>query len=163
MWLCAVLLTLSWTLWMTFTVGRRTDRATGFPVQAPFSPENTQTLHYLQFIDNEYIVLDLRLGRLGVCAFVSRIAASAVYKFLLGRPGHECRLFCLSLAAVMMAVMLELFTVWLPHDFGFLRFGSTGIGAGLWSDARRRRFANPALVQAGHSSRGQSFDEPQHA
>lgn len=144
-------------------IGFGTDRTTGFPVRVPFGPEDTQTLRYLQFIDNAYILFDLRLGRLGVFAFVCMIAASAVYLVRLGRPGHECRLFCLSLAAVMTAVMLELFTVWLPHDFGFVLFWSTGIGAGLWSDARRRRFANPTLAPAGHSSRGQGFDDSQHA
>ncbi|HEY5315690.1 MAG TPA: O-antigen ligase family protein [Pirellulales bacterium] len=143
-------------------IGFGTDRTAGFPIRVPFGPEDTQTLKYLQFIDNEYILLDLRLGRLGVIGFVCLIAAPAIYLLLLGRPGHECRLFCLGLAAVMMSVMLELFTVWLPHDFGFVLFWSCGVGAGLWSDARRR-FANPALARAGQSLRNPRIDGPQHA
>ncbi len=74
-------------------LGFGTDRTTGFPVRVPFGPEDKQTLEFLRFVDNAYILMDLRFGILGVLCLVA-VLLSADFYFLRAAQDsiHECQL-----------------------------------------------------------------------
>ena len=113
-------------------LGFGTDRTTGFPVRVPFGPEDKQTLQFLRFVDNEYILMDLRFGVLGVLCLVALLLSADTYFFQAARDSaHECRLLCAGLGSAMFAMFFVLLTVWLPHDFGALLLWTVGVAGGL--------------------------------
>jgi len=119
-------------------IGFGTDRTSEFPPRIPLGPTDVQTLKRLSFVDNEYILLDLRFGLIAVICFIVA-GLSVVAYFMLGalHQPAENSLFLASMGAMVLSVMLILLTVWLPHDFGFALIWTMGIGSGLRSAWQR--------------------------
>jgi hypothetical protein len=113
-------------------LGFGTERTTGFPVNVPVGQQHTETLKRLPWIDNAYILLILRFGYLGVTIFVCLgSAAVASYIAMVNRPLARGIVFCASMAGGLLATMLLLMTVWMPHDFGFWYLWTVGAASGL--------------------------------
>jgi hypothetical protein len=113
-------------------LGFGTECTTGFPVRVPFGPEDKQTLEMLRYVDNEYILLDLRFGILGVAGLLALLLSAATNFLRLSlATANDCRLLCAGMTSAICAVTLALLTVWLPHDFGALLLWTAGVGSGL--------------------------------
>ncbi len=127
-------------------LGFGTERTSGFPVRVPFGPEDQQTLKSLRYVDNAYILMDLRFGLLGVLCLLA-LLASVIADFLIAwrDPANSGELLCAGLASGVFALMLALLTVWLPHDFCALFLWTAGVGSGLR--------AAPAVTHRTRSSR----------
>jgi hypothetical protein len=126
-------------------LGFGTNRTTGFPPLVPFGANDVATLKRFEFVDNAYILIDLRFGLLGVLCLVALVSSSGVYFLRLSRlPASSISLFCAAMASTFAAFALLLFTVWLPHDFGFLFLWTAGISSGLWASSRRTTALRPS-------------------
>jgi len=118
-------------------LGFGTERIGRFPPNVPFGATGRDAIEKLKFVDNTYILVDLRFGILGTACFAAFLIASIVgfYRISQLRTADE-RVFCGSMAAVLVMTMLVLCTVWMPHDFGFLLLWTAGVGTGLWVAVR---------------------------
>jgi hypothetical protein len=115
-------------------LGFGTERTTGFPVNVPVGNQHAETLKRLPWIDNVYILLILRFGYLGVVAFtLLGISAIVSYISMVNRRFARGIVFCASTAGGLIATMLLLLTVWMPHDFGFWLLWTFGTASGLSS------------------------------
>jgi type IV secretory pathway TrbD component len=113
-------------------LGFGTERTSTFPVNVPVGQQHTETLKRLPWIDNQYILLVLRFGYLGVAVFIT-FCLSGVFAMLMvcRRCGGRGMVFFGGLAATIVAMMLLLLTVWMPHDFGFWFLWTLGVSSGL--------------------------------
>ncbi|MEQ8836066.1 MAG: O-antigen ligase family protein, partial [Lacipirellulaceae bacterium] len=114
-------------------LGYGTDAVTGFPPRVPVGQQYAETLTRLQFVDNQYVLMTLRFGYLGLVCF-TLLVGTAVYDYtrvaLDSRSGVA---FTAGMAGAIVAVMLVMITVWMPRDFGYLLLWSCGAGAALRS------------------------------
>lgn len=118
-------------------LGYGTEATSTFPPNVPVGDEHVDTLKRLWAIDNEYVLLILRFGYLGVAAFVALpLAAVAAYAQLGKGQGLRIGVFCASMAGALVAVLFVLITVWMPHDFGFWILWTAGSAAGLQATTR---------------------------
>lgn len=129
--------------------GYGTEKVTGFPIrEVPIAPENLEALETLKTVENNYLLIALRLGWLGLIAFtaftLSLIAANVLQLKLL-RQGFDYMLIAIW-AGVMTSMIFCISTVWMPHDFGFLYLYSGGIVASLYAYSQRPiRASRPPL------------------
>ena len=113
-------------------LGFGTERTTGFPPRVPVGPQHAETLKRIWTLDNAYILLILRFGYLGCLAFVALgLAAVLILIRRSTRRGAAGSVFLAAVAGSILAQMLVLLTVWLPHDFGFWLLWSIGAASGL--------------------------------
>ncbi|MCA9187686.1 MAG: O-antigen ligase family protein [Pirellulaceae bacterium] len=113
-------------------IGFGTQSVTGFPVNVPVGPEDTAALRHVKFIDNVYILMCLRFGRLGLLAFITFGLASAVAAARLAwHPQAHGADFLASLCGAVLGLMLTMLTVWMPFDFGTMFLFDAGVIAGL--------------------------------
>lgn len=113
-------------------LGFGTDRTTGFPPRVPIGQQHVETLKRIWTLDNTYILVVLRFGYLGLACFVLMGMTAIVEYVLLGwRPQVPGAVFFASMAGTLMATMLILLTVYMPHDFGFWYLWSVGTASGL--------------------------------
>lgn len=121
--------------------GFGTERVTGFPVQVPVGPVHAATLVHLRFIDNIYILMILRFGYLGLFFFVMlAISASIAFVKLAKSSDRHDATFHANMAGAILATLVVMLTVWMPHDFGFMFLWNIGAASGLLA-ARRDRAA----------------------
>lgn len=119
--------------------GYGTDRTTGFPVRVPMRAEYIQLLEtsVLRFLDNAYILFDLRFGHAGVTLFALLLVVGFVTAMQLRNVAPADVQPWVAVNAGMLVMMsLSLATIWLAHDFGFYLIMSLGSLAGLQT-ARR--------------------------
>jgi hypothetical protein len=115
-------------------LGFGTERTTGFPPRIPMGAMDAETLKRLWSIDNAYILLVFRFGYLGIAAFCAMLGGAAVtYGLLTRNQGLRHSMFAASMSGALIATMLVLVTVWMPHDFGFWLMWTIGAAAGLRS------------------------------
>ncbi len=115
-------------------LGFGTEMTTGFPPRVPVGPQQLETLKRLWCVDNAYILMVLRFGYLGLLTFLFlELAALGTFASLTRGQGLRRGVFAGSMAGAVLATMLVLFTVWLPHDFGFWFMWTVGTSAGLRS------------------------------
>lgn len=114
-------------------LGYGTDRVTGFPVRVPMGQQYAETIRRMRFIDNQYVLMTLRFGYLGLL-FFTLLAGTAVYDYTrLALDSQSGVAFTAGMAGAIVAVMLVMITVWMPRDFGYLILWSCGAGAALRS------------------------------
>ncbi len=120
--------------------GFGTERTTGFPPRVPIGQQHVETLKRLWTVDNAYILITLRFGYLGLTCFVCLgIAAIAKYMQMGWLPQVHGLVFFAGMAGTLLATMLVLLTVWMPHDFGFWYLWSVGTASGLCGRKERER------------------------
>jgi hypothetical protein len=113
--------------------GFGTDRTTSFPIRVPLGEVKLQSFYAMKYVDNVYVLLDLRFGIVGVTCFVLFFGTCAYYFLRLGTaPSIATGWFCAAMGGAIVATLAALFTVWMPHDIGFVLLWSSGIGTGLW-------------------------------
>lgn len=124
-------------------LGFGTERTTGFPPNIPLGPQDAKTLEEVWSVDNTYILVTIRFGHLGLICFVGLgIAAIARYVQLGCRQRVPGQVFYAAMAGTLVATMLVLLTVYMPHDFGFWYLWSIGSASGL--SGRNRHEGHPA-------------------
>ena len=123
-------------------VGFGTTATKGFPPNVPGRPSNPRTLRLLQYVDNGYLLVGIRLGWVGaglLAGMLLAAAASAVRlvddRTLLGLPG--------ALAAVLVAAVPLLLAVHLNYDFAFELISACGFAGALASADRAMRTGRP--------------------
>jgi hypothetical protein len=129
----------------TGPLGFGTERVTGFPVDIPLKPENREALELMPTIENAYLLTTLRLGWLGLIAFAAATLffAAAPIAPLAGEKSAAEFMFLASMIGVMVAMLLVLQTVWMPHDFGFVYLWTGGILSSLFAEHRARQRQSP--------------------
>ncbi|HEX4131143.1 MAG TPA: hypothetical protein VHZ24_13975 [Pirellulales bacterium] len=132
-------------------LGFGTDLTSTFPLKIGVGDKSSAPSSILKFVDNAFILLQLRFGYLGVACFCLFLASTAWY---MGRAATRFAgpdgLFCGLLCGVIVGVAVALLTVWLPQDFGFWLICTAGIATGLevfFRDAEAAT-AQGALVRA---------------
>jgi hypothetical protein len=76
----------------------------------------------------------LRFGYLGVLSFLAMgLFAAGVYGSMARSQGLRRGLFAASMASAILAALLIMVTVWMPHDYGFWFMWTVGTAAGLRS------------------------------
>lgn len=119
--------------------GFGTDRTTGFPPRVPIGPEKVETLKKLWCVDSEYVLMILRFGYLGViCLVLSGLAAARTYWKLSRQESLRRRIYAESMCGTIIGTMCVLFTVWMPHDYGFWLLWTMAAGAGLYAHSERK-------------------------
>lgn len=114
--------------------GFGTESTTGFPPRVPIGPEQVETLKTLWCVDCEYVLMILRFGYLGVlCLTLCGVAATRTYWKLARQESLRWTLYAASMCGTVVATMCVLFTVWMPHDFGFWFLWTMAAGAGLYA------------------------------
>ncbi len=115
--------------------GYGTYRTSMFPPQVPMGGNNDVTaLKALFAIDNEFLLIILRFGYLGVTCWAIGLALS-VYNF--GRLALVCPIdlkwFCAFCSSVLAGIFFIQCTVWMPQDYGFHLIWLMGASSGLYA------------------------------
>ncbi len=114
-------------------LGYGTDAVTGFPINVPLGPHEAETIRQVKYIDNEYVLITLRFGYLGLVAFIAMGLASVGQFFYVANRyrGQTPQWLCTCLGATTVGVLVTLLTVWMPHEIGFPLMWTCGISSGL--------------------------------
>ena len=131
-------------------LGYGTASVSGFPIKVPAGPDGEETLRFLNYIDQTYLLMQLRMGLCGLlaflalgvfahAAFVSSAFASAGAGAYGGAGAFGHRVFEAAGAGVLAGVGLLLFTVWLPFEIEYWLL----ILCGASTAARRARRPPP--------------------
>lgn len=114
--------------------GFGTEACSGFPINVPIGAQELKTLKSVKYIDNTYVLLTLRLGYLGIAAFVAS-ALLAIWQFvwIADRFKEESPQWLSScVGGTMIGALAVLATVWMPHEIGFLLVWTFGVSSGLF-------------------------------
>ena len=123
--------------------GFGTEAVTGFPVKVPIlEGTDPKVLERVNAIDNVYVLLLLRFGWCGPILFLAAGVGSTCLFIKLALRERIGRVFFAAMAATLVAGLLLLMTVWMPHDFGFVVIMYFGIAAGLASRHRPLQTGN---------------------
>ncbi len=151
-------------------LGYGTDAVTGFPIKVPVGPQDLETLRRIRYIDNEYVLLTLRFGYLGVLAFLAAgIAACWKLVRLYDDFAEEnLGLMLCYVAAVLMSTLVVILTVWMPHDYGFFLLWTMGAASGLvvaesYGNLRDRRRQRSRTSSSSRSSSEETSLRPSFA
>jgi hypothetical protein len=133
-------------VWRAGLLGFGTDRTSTFPIRVPFGPDVRVTQTMLWSIDNEYLLMQLRFGWLGVAAFTAAgfLAAWGSWRLAerhaLANAGDleqnvGFATFNAALAGTLGAMMLLFCVEWMAYDFGFAFIWTLGMASGMRSAA----------------------------
>ena len=123
-------------------MGYGTSRTSNFPPEIPGLPDEASSREKLGIVDNSYILLGLRFGWVGVGLLISLIIASITIALSLRRSADTFlapngTVFVTALACTLVALALEMSTVFLHYDMGFWILFLIGTVAGLQAFATR--------------------------
>lgn len=111
-------------------LGYGTDAISGFPVKVPVGAVDPETLKEVPYIDNQFVLMTLRFGWMGVTAFTVALLLAAVAWFQRSTTiegSHAAVSFYVG--GTILAVAAGLLTVWMPHDIGFPLLWWMGAGS----------------------------------
>jgi hypothetical protein len=114
-------------------VGFGTDRTESFPVRVPLGKVDKEVIKNVWTIDNEYILMQLRFGALGVlCLVLAHLGAgiATIRRGIEPGPGRES-LFAAAIGSLILSVALALSIEWMAYDFGFFLFWTLGAAGGF--------------------------------
>jgi O-antigen ligase len=116
-------------------LGYGSDRTSVFPPIVPMGGDHDEeALKKLWCIDNQYLLLLLRMGWLGMSAWILVLASAGYAASRLAIAAEEAsRFFWGAMLGSIAAATLVLITVWMPHDFGFLLLWNVGAVSGAYS------------------------------
>ncbi len=114
-------------------IGFGTDAVSGFPINVPVGPREVATLKKTKYIDNTYVLFTLRFGYVGITIFLAAcLIVFGQFVYLADKyRGTTLQAFASCLAAVLLANLFVLFTVWMPYEIGFPTIWFFGISSGL--------------------------------
>ncbi len=125
-------------------MGFGTEATSSFPPNIPGLPVSARAQEVLGIVDNSYILIGLRLGIVGLAFFVLMLFASIYNAFSLARnqslvtyPGGS--LFLVALGSILLAVSVEILTVFSSYDFIFWLLFTCGVVSGLTALDRKIR------------------------
>ena len=122
-------------------LGFGNEAASTFPPNIPGLPPEVKAREILGYVDNSYLLTGLRFGIIGCTIFSLLVVTSIVASFGLMRNGsalffpHESFVFA-AFSATMIAVALEILTVFSSYDFIFWLLLTIGCIAGMQSAVR---------------------------
>ena len=116
-----------------------------FPVKVPLGDVTDQRRKELQFVDNQYVLMTLRFGYLGVAGFCGAILFSVLTWITEARSAvAEHRWFPGLMIGTLGMFSLQLCTVWLPQDCSVLLLFLLGASSGIALDrVSRSQFVPP--------------------
>ncbi|MEM6469043.1 MAG: O-antigen ligase family protein, partial [Planctomycetota bacterium] len=134
-------------VWRSGVFGYGTEATASFPPNIPGLPTDPRSRDRLGVVDNAYLNVGLRFGVVGVTLFALLLIAAIVRCLKLRATAGTTLypagpVFVTTLAATLVAVALEISTVFLSYDYAFWLIFSFGMVAGI--DARSK------LVLTGH-------------
>ena len=109
--------------------GYGTKLTTGFPPNIPYLQTSRRSIEKLKYIDNAYVLLTLRFGFLGLCAFVF-LMLSGIYTAVSLRKLTPDEPFYVAVCGGLIGFAAVMMTVWMSYDFGFIYLWMLGILAG---------------------------------
>jgi hypothetical protein len=113
-------------------IGYGTERTNTFPVRVPTTTVDPKSFATAWSIDNHFIILQLRLGLLGVFCFLLLLVSAGV--IALRRAVDfppDVALFSIASGCTLLVLPVVLLVEWMPHDFGFLVLALAGSASGL--------------------------------
>ncbi|HWA97111.1 MAG TPA: O-antigen ligase family protein [Pirellulales bacterium] len=136
-----------------------------FPLRIPLATDDAATRIAMMFVDNHYILIELRLGYVGLACFVAFVVAVAIQAMrLVNRSSAPESTFMAALGSAVLGVSIMLLTVWLPQDFGFLYLWTAGTTSGLLLGGRSAgAFAQTSGRHGAASAYGSSSGKPRMA
>jgi len=122
-------------------LGFGNEAASTFPPNIPGLPPEVKTREILGYVDNSYLLTGLRFGIIGCTFFSLLVVTSILISFGLMRNGAALffpqeRFVFLAFSATMIAVSLEILTVFSSYDFMFWLLLTIGSIAGMQSAVR---------------------------
>ncbi len=124
--------------------GFGTQAVSGFPINVPLGPREVETIRQTKFVDNEYILITLRFGYLGLAAFtaVGLLALGQLWWLANLAPRQLPQQLACCLGAALFSSLLTLLTVWMPYEIGFVLFWTCGLSSGLLGSQLQGHQAN---------------------
>jgi hypothetical protein len=112
--------------------GFGTDRTSVFPPLVPYSKADEKAIRLVWSVDNEFILIVLRFGYLGLAMFLLVGLSATVESVRLSqRAGLRRGMIAAGIAGALLATLMLMMTVWMPHDYGFWYLWTVGAVAGL--------------------------------
>ncbi len=111
-------------------LGFGTEAVSEFPVKLSPGLVEAETFEKLPYIDNQYVLMTLRFGWLGVTAFTVALMVAVwawLQRSVLLSSSHAAVSFYAG--GTILAVAVGLLTVWMPHDIGFPLLWWMGAGS----------------------------------
>jgi O-antigen ligase len=134
--------------------GYGTDRVATWPPRVPLDADARVVLKKFWSIDNEYLLILLRFGWVGLACFFAAAALAAYYalrRAITERESMEVGALSAGLGGMLAGVVLILAGEWMQTDWGFLLLYLFGF-AGSLRDARPGK-AQPPAISGGHRAR----------
>lgn len=102
-------------------IGFGSESVSGFPVNVPLGPEDQTAIRKIRFIDNQYLLLTLRFGWLGVVFFTLALGLTVLAWLMRATvaTSDEDQAMCVFFASGVFSIAIAILTVWMPHDIGF--------------------------------------------
>lgn len=141
--------------------GFGTRAVSGFPINVPVGPREAETIKQTKFVDNEYILITLRFGFLGLGAFVAAsILAVGQLLWVADKQADQLpKLFASCVAASLVGTLLALMTVWMPPDIGFGLLWTFGLASGLLVAHQKGQLATRTAVRLQDKKKKQSLNK----
>ncbi len=135
--------------------GFGTRAVSGFPINVPVGPREVETIKQTRFVDNEFILITLRFGYLGLAAFAALGGLALVQLLLIAdqNPGQLPQQLCCCLGATLAGGLLTLLTVWMPYEIGFVLLWTIGLSSGLMVSQWRGQLSTRRLATQETKSR----------
>lgn len=133
-------------VWRSGAFGYGTQATDSFPPNIPGLPTDPRSRDRLGVVDNAYLNVGLRLGVVGLAIFTGMILLAIVRCLRLQSVASTTLypaggLFVSALAATLVAVGIEISTVFLSYDYAFWLLLTLGVVAGV--DARSKQVLAP--------------------
>ncbi len=116
-------------------LGYGTDATSVLPPKVPYLPKDEKTRERLKYVDNAYLMFGLRFGWTGMVLFSLLLLTAAVTAFRMAMD-RSAGVISGGLAAMTVALALNMITVWFSYDMGFEALWSFGVLAGLASQQK---------------------------
>lgn len=111
-------------------LGFGTDAVSSFPVKVPVGDIDHKTREAVPYIDDQYVLMVLRFGWMGVTAFTVALLLAATAWFQRSTMLHSSHsAVSFYVGGTILAVAAGLLTVWMPHDIGFPLLWWMGAGS----------------------------------
>ena len=123
-------------------LGYGTRNVTGFPPNLPGLPSDAATRERLGIVDNSFVLVGLRFGWIGFALLIALVSVSLVLSLTMQRTietaqGEGTSMFALGLACTIVAITVELMTVFFHYDMAFWVLFLCGTVAGLRAYTKR--------------------------
>lgn len=115
-------------------LGYGTESVSTFPPNVPTGSDEVEAMRDIWSVDNTYILLTLRFGYLGLLSFLL-LGGTSLFQLVRVKdfdPNSSVAVFVASLFGSICALLVLIFTVWMPAEFGFPLIWSLGVSSGLY-------------------------------